>query len=600
MMTPTIFSRSRALEQGKIVALSVLSVILLAYATLGQAYGASTSEPAQTISLTPNEGIPGTDLTVAGKGFKPLSNIELVWTGVKGEFKVKEEKFQGRVFTPDNQVLKSVTADNSGVFTANIQAPRDHGGLHNVEAKVVGENIKAVGSFKILPTFEITPLKGKSNTKITITGHGLPNGEFTSTWTVLYDNVLVGYGTGITTKGDVIMEIWGSGEPGVHRIEIIQGFTGTPYLNPQQSRNQNPIFRFDFTVEGDGVPDILKNPASYAVTGIALASVAAVVQVSSNGKQEKIKRGRILKASTAIAIILSLLGAAFTLLPISAEAQDKDIQIPQVTLPTSKGVSAVPQPSSSKTGPILSVTPEKGVVGSVAEITGKGFQPNTKVDLLWFRMVGDRTVTRGWSEKSIPVGSVVTTPEGTLTSSFTIPYDLGGPPHRVSAVTGKQTLANATYTIERNAVMTPTRGPPGTLVKLEITGIGWTEYDNIVTLNYDNAHLGYACGFQSQGNVTIYFRATGNPGTHKVDLYPAIYDGPYGGIAAPYRLTLLSINDHPTPFPVLHFEFTVTEGKDNLAYNPSLYSLLGFSTSVLAVGMTLVGNGKTVRRHAPD
>ena len=37
--------------------------------------------------------------------------------------------------------------------------------------------------------------------------------------------------------------------------------------------------------------------------------------------------------------------------------------------------------------------------------------------------------------------------------------------------------------------------------------------------------MGYACGFNTNGDVTINLVATGNPGTHLIDLYPAIYRG---------------------------------------------------------------------------
>ena len=45
---------------------------------------------------------------------------------------------------------------------------------------------------------------------------------------------------------------------------------------------------------------------------------------------------------------------------------------------------------------------------------------------------------------------------------------------------------------------------------------------------YDNAYIGYACGFNSQGTVDIALQATGEPGWHFIDLYPAVYKGKEG------------------------------------------------------------------------
>ena len=65
----------------------------------------------------------------------------------------------------------------------------------------------------------------------------------------------------------------------------------------------------------------------------------------------------------------------------------------------------------------------------------------------------------------------------------------------------------------------------GESFSVQIKGSGWTELDNTVAVSYDNATLGYACGFNSDGDITINLVATGHPGTHLIDLYPAIYKG---------------------------------------------------------------------------
>jgi hypothetical protein len=55
---------------------------------------------------------------------------------------------------------------------------------------------------------------------------------------------------------------------------------------------------------------------------------------------------------------------------------------------------------------------------------------------------------------------------------------------------------------------------------VQIKGVGWTELNNMVAVTYDNAAMGYACGFNSNGDVTINSVATGHPGTHLIDLIP--------------------------------------------------------------------------------
>ncbi len=60
---------------------------------------------------------------------------------------------------------------------------------------------------------------------------------------------------------------------------------------------------------------------------------------------------------------------------------------------------------------------------------------------------------------------------------------------------------------------------------IQLKGIGWTELDNGFAMTYDNAFVGYACGFNSNGDVTLQVPATGGPGTHLIDLYPMVYAG---------------------------------------------------------------------------
>ena len=48
---------------------------------------------------------------------------------------------------------------------------------------------------------------------------------------------------------------------------------------------------------------------------------------------------------------------------------------------------------------------------------------------------------------------------------------------------------------------------------VNIKGVGWTELDNGFAMTYDNAYAGYACGFNSNGDVTLELVATGGPGT---------------------------------------------------------------------------------------
>ncbi len=131
----------------------------------------------------------------------------------------------------------------------------------------------------------------------------------------------------------------------------------------------------------------------------------------------------------------------------------------------------------------------------------------------------------GWNLDSVPLATTATKPDGSLATNIKIPDDLGGW-HVVKIVTRDRVLSEVPFYVEQSlARVTPKRVKVGDVFTVQIKGVGWTELDNTLAVTYDNAVLGYACGFNSNGDVTINLVATGQPGTHLIDLYPAIYKG---------------------------------------------------------------------------
>jgi hypothetical protein len=142
----------------------------------------------------------------------------------------------------------------------------------------------------------------------------------------------------------------------------------------------------------------------------------------------------------------------------------------------------------------------------------------------------------------------------------TIPSDLGGL-HTLILKNGDKVLGRAPFFVETSIVsMTPMSGPAGTPVTIRLKGVGWTEYDNIYVATYDNAYMGYVCGFNSQGDVVVNFTASGQPGQHLIDLYPGIYQGPPTEPQQLYRTPQLTYaDDHPgNKIPALRFMFEIT------------------------------------------
>ena len=104
--------------------------------------------------------------------------------------------------------------------------------------------------------------------------------------------------------------------------------------------------------------------------------------------------------------------------------------------------------------------------------------------------------------------------------------------------------------------MQPKAGPVGAPITLEVEGVGWTEYENILAVVYDNCYLGYKCGNDLLGKGLVKMHAAGKPGWHFIDLYPAFYRNQNFSEAMEmpflYQRPILSWQDHPHGF---HFRY---------------------------------------------
>jgi hypothetical protein len=221
---------------------------------------------------------------------------------------------------------------------------------------------------------------------------------------------------------------------------------------------------------------------------------------------------------------------------------------------------AIPQSEVKVAGASLTVAPTQGPVGTRAMLRGEGFPPNSSLQLVWQTYAGSRVSGLGFESQENVIAQLKVGGDGKVAVPVTIPEDLGGL-HSLVLRNGNDLAARAFFVIETSIVsMTPKSGPAGTPVSIHLKGVGWTEYDNIYVATYDNAYMGYACGFNSQGDVTINFTAAGEPGVHLIDLYPGIYQGPSSEPQQLYRTPQLTYaDDHPgNKIPALHFKFEVT------------------------------------------
>ncbi len=203
--------------------------------------------------------------------------------------------------------------------------------------------------------------------------------------------------------------------------------------------------------------------------------------------------------------------------------------------------------------------PPSGIVGAKTTLHGSGLTPSGEFDLEWTTTVGNRVSGSGFEAKADTIAKGHTDRDGKLSMPFTVPDDLGGS-HVLSLKRGDTVIAKTTFIIQPSIQpLKIDRGPSGTEVTIQLNGVGWTETANIYNLTYDNSYAGYACGFNSGGNVQVVFRVSGAQGWHYIDLYPGIYKG-VETRPLNFRVPQLTYaDDHPAEnLPAFHLAFLVT------------------------------------------
>lgn len=451
--------------------------------TLGKA-DASKAVTLKQLKIEPVTGYVGEPFTIRGEGLPPNKEVDFIWVTAEGFYVTKagpeNVEFHEKQFREKRVSLGKVVANAQGEASLALKAPEDYGEVHDIYAEVDGEAV-AKGGFRILRNVTISPTEGPIGTPITVKVTGLGWKTYESTVAVRYDNQFTGIGTAVTTNGTAMLQIRAAGRIGKHVIDVNHGAKSVPYLNNQQSGTAHiPDFRVWFTVTDDkALPE-------------------AALEWPDPNRLAKLDNNAAPRTTTS-------------------------------GVPTASGVSAALEPAS---GPILSQTTMRAT----------GLTPNAEVELFWVTARGNRVSPSGWSLEENSLLKVTSDRNGTIAATFEIPDDLGGW-HVVKLVQTEQVLAEVPFFVERSLMgVTPVRVKAGEVFTVQVKGVGWTELDNGVAVTYDNAFIGFACGFNSRGDVTMNLIATGAPGIHLIDLYPMIYQG-HGKPPWGYQVPILSFKE---------------------------------------------------------
>ncbi|MDG6905041.1 MAG: hypothetical protein JRN20_04570 [Nitrososphaerota archaeon] len=576
----------------------VLCGLFLFHSVTGTVYSSSQSP---FLSVSPTNAPVGSNITITGQGFPPNTSLILYWSTANVSWNVggaPVPEVLGITTVPEQDVLAYALTNGTGSFFQTVSVPIDNNGQHIIRAVSATDNTTiSEATFTVEPSFYFSPSSGPVGTKVTVYASGLGAHPYAVAYHVLFDNQYLGYMTGITTHGQANFTFYVTGTVGPHTISVYNGYPGPAYLNSNQAPSSVSITSYDpplipfhgqFNITAPNSTDQVSaspyfiSPSFFGITSLAFVIIAfAFVARSEN--PARMKFGALL---IIVALLLGGTALLFVYEPSSNAALSQQqsftpqatVVRPQIILPNITATS----------GPRISVSPNVATVGTIVNVTGFDFPPNTVTPLSWSTHVGSHVV--GFESAMEPLRNVTTNSAGSFSFLMNVPYDLGGL-HNITAPNVAPN-GNATLYIERSAYISASQGEEGSLVTITMTGLGWTYQDNIAAVDYDNSFMGYVCGFNTNGNITLHLPVTGAPGYHTIDLYPANYLGPTppdDPSIAIYRYPILTPYDGPAAVPVFHFSFLITNDSQSSTQSQAM---LGNSIgSILLSGASIAGAG---------
>jgi hypothetical protein len=442
------------------------------------------------LTVAPQTGVAGTPITISDTGLPAGQTVTITWSTAVNTWVLDPEpgtvNYLGRASTAENVVLATTTTNSSGAFSVTLNTPNDWGGLHEIYAVVGGVEV-ASGGLVIDRTATISPTSGPIGTPITITYHGLGASLYEGGGSLLWDNHYVGALTANWTRGTAEVVIRAAGPVGEHTIQIADAITFM-YMNIQQSPlpwATGSTFKFRVTKGTDAPKPQIDWPANVAPT---ISAITTLQQAGLSGSGD--------------------------------------------------GVTA-------------SLASTRGPVDTSVALTASGLTPNVPVDMAWATVVGSRVncTSTCWAFVTTPLGTPTASGSGSLQTSITVPDGLGGW-HVVQLIQNGQTKAQIPFYILRSVVGAGVSSAvlkEGQKFTVHLKGLGWTQLDNTIAVDYDNSYIGYGCGFNSNGDTVMNLVATGGPGVHLIDMYPLLYNLSPSFANTPYGMVpfLTYAQDYP-------------------------------------------------------
>jgi len=336
------------------------------------------------ITISPDTGAGGTQITVTGKGFANTeATISVYYDGVV--------------------VASGVTATATGGWTANFPAPDGAGGIHYVDAGGATTLVDSVANvpFTVAPKIAIAPTSGLAGTVVTVTGSGFAASE--TGIIITLDSQPMGPPVNADVNGKWAGAFTApAGAGGSHNVGAYGNATTAPAVT---------LVPFSIAAK------ITVNPVSgtvgskATVTGASFGASESSISISWDGTPLVTGLNADAQGNWSGSITV----------PPSAAGNHQVLASGSFTLPA--GVA----PMSFSVLPDVAVAPATGFVGTSVSLTGTGFAASKAL-----------TVTYEGADIITAPNPASTSAQGGFTVTFVAPRSKGGA-HRIRVTDGTNT-----------------------------------------------------------------------------------------------------------------------------------------------------------------
>ncbi len=351
------------------------------------------------IRLSPDSGVPGTEVTLRGYNFTPNESVDICYCPTAACPAISRIWVAEEVDTED------------GEFTVRFTIPESYAGAHEVRV-YIGASLQAARNFTVRPAVTVSPEEGPVGTNVTVRGIGFAGNE-TSIELRYYLN-----GNSTLVASNITADSAGSWQ--------------RSFQIPASARGSHKI-------------DARGNSSSFADVQDAFFTVTPVISLgkSSGSVGENITMTGSGFAANERNVTISFAGQEVAAdVRVDADALgrwEKNFQVPQkpkgtynVTAQGESTPRAAVRPLSFEIKPGLVLSSPQGHVGMNLTVTGGGFAVSEDVDVMY---------------DASKIAATTTDAKGSFQVTFAVPESQHGA-HNVTARDDVGNNATAIFTME--------------------------------------------------------------------------------------------------------------------------------------------------------